>query len=56
MDELIARDLPDVIERPLLDLMRQRPIRHRSRCQRAQARAITRALNGEHVGTIITAA
>jgi len=57
VDELIARDLPDVIiERPVLDLMRQaRFVRSVQIVNGLKPGNLTRALNGEHVGTIITA-
>jgi molybdenum storage protein len=58
VDELIAMDLPDlVIERPLLELMRN--ARHAKTIQIVNGlkpEQVTRALAGEHVGTIITAA
>jgi molybdenum storage protein len=58
VDELIAMDLPDlVIERPLLELMRH--ARHAKTIQvinGLKPGLITRALQGEHVGTIISAA
>jgi len=58
VDELIAMDLPDlVIERPLLELMRH--ARHAKTIQVINGLTpglITRALGGEHVGTIISAA
>ena len=57
VDELIAMDLTDlVIERPLLELMRH--ARHAKTIQvinGLKAGLITRALAGEHVGTIISA-
>jgi molybdenum storage protein len=57
VDELVARDLPDVIiERPVLDLMRNaRHIRSVQIVNGLKPGNLTRALNGEHVGTIITA-
>jgi molybdenum storage protein len=58
VDELIALDLPDlVIERPLLELMRN--ARHARTIQiinGLKPELISRALAGEHVGTIVTAA
>ncbi len=58
VDELIAMDLPDlVVERPLLELMRH--ARHAKTIQvinGLKPELITRALAGEHVGTIISAA
>jgi molybdenum storage protein len=58
VDELIDMDLPDlVIERPLLELMRH--ARHARTVQVVNGLKpglITRALAGEHVGTIISAA
>jgi molybdenum storage protein len=57
VDELIERDLPDlVIERPVLELMRN--ARHMKSVQvinGLRPGLISRALRGEHVGTIITA-
>ena len=57
VDDLIALDLPDlVIERPLLELMRH--ARHAKTIQiinGLKPELITRALAGEHVGTIVTA-
>jgi molybdenum storage protein len=57
VDELIAMDLPDVIvERPLLELMRNaRHVRSIQVINGLRPGLITRALAGEHVGTIITA-
>lgn len=57
VDELIALDLPDVIvERPLLELMRHaRHIRSVQVVNGLKPGLITRALAGEHVGTIISA-
>ena len=57
-DELIALDLPDVIvERPLLELMRRaRHVRSVQVVNGLKPGLITRALAGEHVGTIISAA
>jgi molybdenum storage protein len=58
VDELIAMDLPDlVIERPLLELMRH--ARHATTIQvinGLKPGLISRALAGEHVGTIISVA
>jgi molybdenum storage protein len=58
VDELIEMNLPDlIIERPLLELMRH--ARHATSIQvinGLKPQLITRALAGEHVGTIITAA
>jgi molybdenum storage protein len=58
VDELIALDLPDVIvERPLLQLMRRaRHVRSVQVINGLKPGLITRALAGEHVGTIISAA
>lgn len=57
VDELMAMDLPDlVIERPVLELMRN--ARHVTSVQvinGLKRGLIERALDGEHVGTIITA-
>ncbi|MCF7548750.1 uridine kinase [Pseudonocardia sp. WMMC193] len=57
VDELIARDLPDlVVERPVLDLMRHaRFVREIQIVNGLKPGLLTRAVNGEHVGTIITA-
>ncbi|WP_181782686.1 amino acid kinase family protein [Pseudonocardia pini] len=57
VDELIARDLPDlVVERPVLDLMRHaRFVRRIQVVNGLKPGLVTRALAGEHVGTIITA-
>ncbi|MDQ4115713.1 MAG: uridine kinase, partial [Actinomycetota bacterium] len=57
VDELVARDLPDVIiERPVLELMRNaRHVRSVQIVNGLKPGNLTRALNGEHVGTIITA-
>ena len=57
VDELIDRDLPDlVIERPVLELMRRaRHVRTVQVVNGLRPGLITRALAGEHVGTIITA-
>jgi molybdenum storage protein len=58
VNELIAMDLPDlIIERPLLELMRH--ARHAKQVQvinGLKPGLIKRALDGEHVGTIISAA
>ena len=58
VDELLAMDLPDlVVERPLLELMRN--ARHAKTIQIVNGLKpgnIAKALAGEHVGTIITAA
>jgi molybdenum storage protein len=58
VDELIALDLPDlVVERPLLDLMRRaRYVTEIQVINGLRPGLITRALAGEHVGTIISAA
>ncbi|MDX6690120.1 MAG: molybdenum storage protein [Solirubrobacteraceae bacterium] len=58
VDELIAMDLPDlVIERPLLELMRNaRSAKSIQVINGLKAGLIARALAGEHVGTIISAA
>ncbi|MFC5993788.1 uridine kinase [Pseudonocardia hispaniensis] len=58
VDELIERDLPDVVvERPLLELMRTaRHIREIQVINGLRPGLIRRALEGEHVGTIISAA
>jgi molybdenum storage protein len=58
VDELIERDLPDlVIERPVLELMRgARYIKSVQVINGLRPGLISRALHGEHVGTIITAA
>jgi molybdenum storage protein len=57
VDELVAMDLPDlVVERPLLELMRH--ARYAKQVQvinGLKPGLITRALAGEHVGTIISA-
>jgi molybdenum storage protein len=57
VDELLAMDLPDlVVERPLLELMRN--ARYAKTIQvinGLKPGLITRALAGEHVGTLITA-
>lgn len=58
VDELIGRDLPDlIIERPVLELMRHaRHVRSVQIINGLRPGLISRALAGEHVGTIITAA
>ncbi|MFC4944070.1 uridine kinase [Pseudonocardia sp. GCM10023141] len=58
VDELIGLDLPDlVVERPLLELMRNaRHVRSIQIVNGLKPGTITRAVNGEHVGTLITAA
>jgi molybdenum storage protein len=58
VDELIARDLPDlVIERPVLELMRRaRHVKSVEVINGLRPGLLRRALAGEHVGTIITAA
>jgi len=58
VDELIERDLPDlVLERPVLGLMRSaRHIKSVQIINGLRPGLISRALRGEHVGTIITAA
>ncbi|MEA2198560.1 MAG: molybdenum storage protein [Solirubrobacteraceae bacterium] len=57
VDELIDRDLPDlVIERPVLELMRNaRHVKSVQVINGLRPGLITRALQGEHVGTIISA-
>ena len=57
VDELIERDLADlVIERPVLELMRHaRHVRSVQIVNGLRPGLLTRALAGEHVGTIITA-
>ncbi|MGH2688569.1 MAG: hypothetical protein ACRDKW_07160 [Actinomycetota bacterium] len=57
VDELIARDLPDlVVERPLLELMRNaHHMRSIQIVNGLKPELIGRALAGEHVGTIISA-
>jgi molybdenum storage protein len=57
VDELIAMDLPDlVIERPVLELMRNaRHVKSVQVINGLKRGLVERALNGEHVGTIITA-
>ncbi len=58
VDELIALDLPDlIIERPLLQLMRHaRHVKSVQIINGLRPGLISRALAGEHVGTIIAAA
>ena len=58
VDELIEMDLPDVvIERPVLELMRNaRHVKSVQVINGLKPGLITRALAGEHVGTIISAA
>ncbi|MEA2156367.1 MAG: molybdenum storage protein [Solirubrobacteraceae bacterium] len=58
VDELLDMDLPDlVVERPLLELMRNaRSARTVQVINGLKPGLITRALAGEHVGTIISAA
>jgi molybdenum storage protein len=57
VDELIAMDLPDlVVERPLLELMRHaRHVRQIQVVNGLRPGLIRRALEDEHVGTIISA-
>ena len=57
VDELIELDLPDlVIERPILDLMRHaRHVREVQVVNGLVAGSVTKALAGEHIGTIISA-
>ncbi|GAA1834605.1 hypothetical protein GCM10009836_11120 [Pseudonocardia ailaonensis] len=57
VDELVARDLADlVVERPVLDLMRHaRFVRQIQIVNGLKPGLLTRALAGEHVGTIISA-
>ncbi|MFP5020219.1 amino acid kinase family protein [Pseudonocardia phyllosphaerae] len=57
VDELIERDLPDlVIERPVLELMkRAQHVRSVQIVNGLKPGNLTRALAGEHVGTIISA-
>ena len=57
VDELIELDLPDlIIERPLLELMRNaRHVRSVQIINGLKPGLISRALAGEHVGTIISA-
>ena len=56
-DELIALDLPDlVVERPVLDLLRNaRQLRRIQIINGLRPGLLRRAVQGEHVGTIITA-
>ncbi|MDQ5856331.1 MAG: uridine kinase [Actinomycetota bacterium] len=58
VDELITADLPDlIIERPVLELMcRARHVRSVQVINGLRPGLLRRALAGEHVGTIITAA
>jgi molybdenum storage protein len=58
VDELIAMDLPDlIIERPVLELIRRaRHVRSVQIINGLRPTLIRRALAGEHVGTIISAA
>jgi molybdenum storage protein len=58
VEELIARDLPDlIIERPVLELMRRaRHVKSVQVINGLRPGLIRRALAGEHVGTIISAA
>lgn len=57
VSELVARDLPDlIVERPLLALLaRARHVRQVQVVNGLKPGLITRALDGEHVGTIIRA-
>jgi len=57
VDELIARDLPDlIVERPVLSLMRHaRFVKSIQIINGLKPGLISRALASEHVGTIITA-
>jgi molybdenum storage protein len=57
VDELISRDLPDlIIERSMLELMRHaRHVRSIQIINGLRPGLISRALAGEHVGTIISA-
>lgn len=57
VDELTAMDLPDVIvERPLLELMRNaKHVRTIQVVNGLKPGLVRRAVEGEHVGTIITA-
>ncbi|HEU5004066.1 MAG TPA: uridine kinase [Actinomycetota bacterium] len=57
VSELLAMDLPDlVVERPLLSLLaKARHVRQIQVVNGLKPGSITRALDGEHVGTIITA-
>ena len=58
MDELIEADLPDlVVERPVLELMRHaRHVRSIQIVNGLRPGLIRRAVEGEHVGTIIRSA
>jgi molybdenum storage protein len=58
VDELIEMDLPDlVIERPVPELMRHaRHVREVQIVNGLRPGLVLRALQGEHVGSIITAA
>lgn len=58
IDELIGLDLPDlIIERPVLELMRHaRHVKSVQVINGLRPGLISRALRGEHVGTIISAA
>jgi molybdenum storage protein len=58
VDELVGRDLPDlIIERPVLELMRRaRHVKSVQVINGLRPGLIRRALAGEHVGTIISAA
>jgi molybdenum storage protein len=55
IDELIDRDLPDlVVERPVLELMRHaRHVRQIQIINGLRPGLIRRAVEGEHIGTII---
>ncbi|ALE77868.1 amino acid kinase family protein [Pseudonocardia alni] len=57
VDELVERDLPDlIVERPVLELMRHAThVRSIQIVNGLKPGNLTRALAGEHVGTIITA-
>jgi molybdenum storage protein len=57
VDELITLDLPDlIVERPLLELMRHaRRVKSVQIVNGLRPGLISRALAGEHVGTIISA-
>jgi molybdenum storage protein len=57
VDELIELDLPDlIIERPVLELMRHaRHVKSVQVINGLRPGLISRALKGEHVGTIISA-
>lgn len=58
VEELLSRDLPDlVVERPLLSLLAHaRHVREIQVINGLKPGLVTRALDGEHVGTIIRAA